>query len=387
VYRYKVCLMVYGQSGSGKTHTICGGLGDQRGIVPRAVEGVICRAREMTEEGWTVSATLSIVELYNENFRDLLSTDPQAGERVKVGLVGDRVNISGLSVHGLDLRCVGDGMRQFDEILVRASAARAVASTLMNDQSSRSHMVFLLDISCRHDGSGDTYMGGLRFVDLAGSERLDRTGTADNAARLRETVNINKSLSCLGDVFSAIGSKQSHVPFRNSKLTMLLQDCLSGEGKALMLVNVSPTLASSAETLCSLRFASQVNRVELGRATKACFSAPTPQAQVTYPVHDTHSRVNSYHTSVTERSRPAKRQLQAIDEECEVENRPINLVGSLSSRASIFKATAGPKRVSALYQPRESASCNSFLAAGRSDWAAADGRKRQKGNSNSSGWR
>ena len=101
---------------------------------------------------------------------------------------------------------------------------------------------------------------------------------AADAARLRETVNINKSLSCLADVFSAIGGKQSHVPFRNSKLTTVLQDCLSGEGKAVMIVNVSPALASAPESLCSLRFASQVNRVELGRAARVCLAPAAPSS-------------------------------------------------------------------------------------------------------------
>jgi hypothetical protein len=126
--------------------------------------------------------------------------------------------------------------------------------------------------------------GGLKLVDLAGSERLNRTGTLNDAVRLKETVNINKSLSSLSDVFTALASKASHIPYRNSKLTMLLQDCLSGDGKALMFVNVSPTVASSQETVCSLRFASQVSQVELGKARKnvmqyAQIAPPLPSQQ------------------------------------------------------------------------------------------------------------
>lgn len=116
--------------------------------------------------------------------------------------------------------------------------------------------------------------GGLRLCDLAGSERLDRTGTLNDSTRLKETVNINKSLSSLADVFIALANKAPHIPYRNSKLTTLLQDCLSGDGKALMFVNVSPTMASGHETLCSLRFASQVSQVELGKASKQIFSLP-----------------------------------------------------------------------------------------------------------------
>jgi kinesin family member C1 len=91
------------------------------------------------------------------------------------------------------------------------------------------------------------------MVDLAGSERLDRSGAASDKKLLKETQAINKSLSCLADVFTALGNKAAHIPFRNSKLTYLLQDCLSGDGKALMMVNCSPTAASVQETICSLR--------------------------------------------------------------------------------------------------------------------------------------
>jgi Kinesin motor domain len=149
-------------------------------------------------------------------------------------------------------------MRQLEGLLDKAGRARMTASTAMNEHSSRSHALFMLDIGATHS-DGVTYLrGGLRLCDLAGSERLDRTGTASDATRLKETVNINKSLSCLADVFVSLGNKAPHIPYRNSKLTMVLQDCLSGDGKALMFVNVSPTSNSSQETLCSLRFASQV---------------------------------------------------------------------------------------------------------------------------------
>ena len=140
----------------------------------------------------------------------------------------------------------------------------------------------MLDLICQHS-NGTIMQGGLKLVDLAGSERLDRTGTLNDAVRLKETVNINKSLSSLSDVFTALSNKAPHIPYRNSKLTLLLQDCLSGDGKALMFVNVSPTLASSQETLCSLRFANQVSQVELGKAQKSIQICP----QVAPPVQTT----------------------------------------------------------------------------------------------------
>jgi kinesin family protein C1 len=126
----------------------------------------------------------------------------------------------------------------------------------------------MLQLNGYNTDSGAIVNGALNLCDLAGSERLDRSGAGADATRLKETQAINKSLSCLGDVFNSLATGASHVPYRNSKLTYLLQDCLSGDGKALMFVNLSPTTASSGESLCSLRFAQRVNQVELGKATK-----------------------------------------------------------------------------------------------------------------------
>ncbi|EKU21370.1 dna topoisomerase, partial [Nannochloropsis gaditana CCMP526] len=108
--------------------------------------------------------------------------------------------------------------------------------------------------------------GKLNLCDLAGSERLSRSNATGE--RLKETQAINKSLSALTDVFVAIANKQAHVPYRNSKLTYLLQQCLSGDGKTLMMINLSPTEQSYFESLCTLRFASQVNKCELGQARR-----------------------------------------------------------------------------------------------------------------------
>jgi hypothetical protein len=180
----------------------------------------------------------------------------------------------------------------------------------------------MLDINGAHR-DGTTFMrGGLRLVDLAGSERLDRTGTLTDAARLRETVNINKSLSCLADVFIALSNKSPHVPYRNSKLTMLLQDCLSGDGKALMFVNVSPTNASTQETICSLRFATQVSQVELGKAQRniAQFIPQVSQQQIVST-----SNTNSSKSVITKQSNSTKQnEIQEITEQEEKEDKENN---------------------------------------------------------------
>ena len=168
---------------------------------------------------------------------------------------------------------------QLDEIMQLAARHRSVGHTAMNAQSSRSHSIFTLHLKAKNGNDGIVLKGGLNLVDLAGSERLDRSGAT--GSRMKETLAINKSLSSLTDVFVAIANKQAHIPFRNSKLTHLLQPCLSGDGKALMMVNLSPTYESYYESLCSLRFASQVNQCELGKPKRFLKEASSGQISST----------------------------------------------------------------------------------------------------------
>ena len=130
----------------------------------------------------------------------------------------------------------------------------------MNAASSRSHLVVTIHVSTLNRQTSHVSRGKLAFVDLAGSERLKKSGSEGQG--LKEAAAINGSLSALGDVFAALASKSSHVPYRNSKLTWLLAPCLGGSGKTLMFVNVAPDAASAGESLCSLRFAAKVNGVE-----------------------------------------------------------------------------------------------------------------------------
>lgn len=273
---YHVCLFSYGQTGSGKTHTMQGcGNGPMRGIIPRAVEQILAQARAMNTQRWNFTISASFLEIYNENLNDLLVSMKKGGSKVKKNdKLAIKRNRDGKSyVHGLteipiDTKDSMTGMGQLEALMGVAARSRSVACTKMNSQSSRSHSVFMLHLNGYNDETGAVVSGALNLCDLAGSERLDRSGADADAARLKETQAINKSLSCLGDVFNALATGASHVPYRNSKLTYLLQDCLSGDGKALMFVNLSPTTASSGESVCSLRFAQRVNQVELGKATK-----------------------------------------------------------------------------------------------------------------------
>ncbi len=273
---YHVCLFSYGQTGSGKTHTMQGsGNGGMRGIIPRAVEQILNQVQRMKEQKWKFNVTTSFLEIYNEELRDLLvsmnggkkSKSDQAKLTIRREKNG-KSYVSNLKKIEINTEEFEEGMQGLKAVMASAARARSVACTKMNSVSSRSHSVFMLHLSGMNEESGTMVQGALNLCDLAGSERLDRSGAGSNAQRLKETQSINKSLSCLGDVFTALSNGSSHVPYRNSKLTYLLQDCLSGDGKALMFVNLSPTQTSSNESLCSLRFAQRVNQVELGKATK-----------------------------------------------------------------------------------------------------------------------
>ena len=255
---YKVCLFSYGQTGSGKTHTMLGGSDDSsRGIIPRAVEKVVEASKINEVKGWSYKMKASYVEIYNETIRDLLAPGAGHSEAHKIIHENGSTTISGVNTE------IVESVEQANVLVRKAAAARKVEATQMNAHSSRSHTIFILHVSGEHSASGSTLSGALNLVDLAGSERVARSGASGD--RLKEACAINKSLSSLGDVFAALGSKAKHVPYRNSKLTYLLAPCLGGDGKTLMFVNVSPDEDSGEETSCSLKFAAQVNAVELGK--------------------------------------------------------------------------------------------------------------------------
>lgn len=164
------------------------------------------------------------------------------------------------------IRCAPEDKHQFTSILDIAAKNRSVCKTDMNAESSRSHSVFTLHLVARNETQNAVLRGQLNLCDLAGSERIHRSGAVGKA--LAEAKNINKSLSCLTGVFSAINGKSQHIPFRDSKLTYLLQPSFSGDGKTLMMINMSPTELSTFETLSTLRFGKMVNSCELGQATR-----------------------------------------------------------------------------------------------------------------------
>lgn len=269
---YRVCIFAYGQTGSGKTHTMLGqrGSGDvQLGMVPRSVRQVFETAKQLEQDQWTFKLKASFLEIYNETVRDLL-VDSNANHKTKGK--DDRYKIVFNSETKLssvvDLTVVDvENEEQVQRLVDRSMRNRATAATKANERSSRSHSVFRLYIEGRNASTGQKLNGLLNLVDLAGSERLNQSKAEGD--RLRETKNINKSLSSLGDVIAALSNKDKHIPFRNSKLTYLLQDSLGGDCKTLMFVNISHASESFNESLCSLRFAAKVNSCQVGTARRS----------------------------------------------------------------------------------------------------------------------
>ncbi|KAJ6301045.1 hypothetical protein OIU77_015366 [Salix suchowensis] len=263
---YKVCIFAYGQTGSGKTYTMMGKPGNPslKGLIPRSLEQIFQTRQSLQSQGWKYEMQVSMLEIYNETIRDLLSTKDSS--RTEYGSNGKQYAIKHDATGNTlvsDLTVVDVcSTREVSFLLDQASHSRSVGKTQMNEQSSRSHFVFTLRITGFNENTEQQVQGVLNLIDLAGSERLSKSGSTGD--RLRETQAINKSLSSLSDVIFSLAKKEDHVPFRNSKLTYLLQPCLGGDSKTLMFVNISPDHSSLGESLCSLRFASRVNACEIG---------------------------------------------------------------------------------------------------------------------------
>ncbi|BFG27566.1 hypothetical protein CerSpe_138400 [Prunus speciosa] len=268
---YKVCIFAYGQTGSGKTYTMMGrpDAPEQKGLIPRSLEQIFQASQSLQAQGWKYRMQASMLEIYNENIRDLLCTSRSSGadlSRTENGVCGKQYTIkhdANGNTHVSDLTIVDVcSIKEISSLLQQAGNSRSVGKTQMNEQSSRSHFVFTLRISGMNENTEQQVQGVLNLIDLAGSERLSRSGATGE--RLKETQAINKSLSSLSDVIFSLAKKEDHVPFRNSKLTYLLQPCLGGDSKTLMVVNISPDASSVGESLCSLRFAARVNACEIG---------------------------------------------------------------------------------------------------------------------------
>jgi len=221
-------------------------------------------ASKVTSFEW--SAEVSMLEIYNEEVRCLLtpapskraSTEPKTKLEIKQGKDGL------MTVPGLVATAVEDTPGVLDAFEL-GNSTRSVSATAMNATSSRSHMVLMVDVTTRTNG-GAAVTGRLYLVDLAGSERVAKSGVTGQA--MKEAQGINKSLSALGDVMEALDKGQGHIPFRNSKLTFLLQSALGGSARCMFIFNASPADGNSEETRCTFKFASRMRNISLGAAKK-----------------------------------------------------------------------------------------------------------------------
>ena len=267
---YNVCIFAYGQTGSGKTYTM-EGPAENPGVNSRAINELFRLAGERGED-YEVEISASMLEIYNETIRDLLVPRSAETQKLEVRLTGDgSVHVPNLSAQRVSKPS------DIGSIMETARGNRSTFATNMNEHSSRSHMMLSVFVQSTNKVTGVIYRGKLHMVDLAGSERVSKSEVSGE--RLKEAQNINKSLSALGDVVAALSQKNQHVPFRNSKLTFVLQDSLGGDSKVLMFVQCSPAEINVSESICSLNFAQRARTVELGKARQNTGAAGEPGAK------------------------------------------------------------------------------------------------------------
>ncbi|KNZ71769.1 Kinesin heavy chain [Termitomyces sp. J132] len=244
---YNGTVFAYGQTGSGKTFTMMGADIDSeelKGIIPRITEQIFQSIVE-SDAHLEYLVKVSYMEIYLERIRDLLA--PQ-NDNLQV----HEEKSKGVYVKGLSDYYVSSA-REVYEIMRTGGAARIVSSTNMNAESSRSHSIFLITIQQRNTETGAQKTGNLYLVDLAGSEKVGKTGASGQT--LEEAKKINKSLSALGMVINALtDGKAKHIPYRDSKLTRILQESLGGNSRTTLIINCSPSSYNEAETLSTLRF-------------------------------------------------------------------------------------------------------------------------------------
>ncbi|XP_073348385.1 kinesin-like protein KIF13B isoform X2 [Pagrus major] len=259
---YNACIFAYGQTGSGKSYTMMGSA-EQPGLIPRLCSSLFSRTVQEAQEGESFTVEVSFMEIYNEKVRDLL--DPKGSRQA---LRVREHNVFGPYVDGLSRLAVAS-YKDIESLMSEGNKSRTVAATNMNEESSRSHAVFniilthtLMDL---RSGTSGEKVSKLSLVDLAGSERAAKTGAAGE--RLKEGSNINKSLSTLGLVISALAdqgagkNKNKFVPYRDSVLTWLLKDSLGGNSRTAMVATISPAADNYDETLSTLRYADRAKSI------------------------------------------------------------------------------------------------------------------------------
>uniref|UniRef100_A0A672R6Z8 Kinesin-like protein n=1 Tax=Sinocyclocheilus grahami TaxID=75366 RepID=A0A672R6Z8_SINGR len=250
-------IFAYGQTGTGKTYTMQGQWLDaeRRGIIPNSFEHIFTHISRSQNQQYLVRA--SYLEIYQEEVRDLLTKDHSKKLELKES-ADSGVYIKDLSSF------VTKNVKEIEHVMNVGNQTRSVGFTNMNEHSSRSHAIFIITVECSQlgpDGQNHIRVGKLNLVDLAGSERQTKTGV--QGERLKEATKINLSLSALGNVISAlVDGRSSHVPYRDSKLTRLLQDSLGGNAKTIMVATLGPASYNYEETLTTLRYANRAKNIK-----------------------------------------------------------------------------------------------------------------------------
>ncbi|GIL60968.1 hypothetical protein Vafri_15770 [Volvox africanus] len=333
---YNVCIFAYGQTGSGKTHTMTGSSQAEedvrsRGINYRALDDLF--ALQSQRDGETsYEITAQMLEIYNETIRDLLTED-QGGSN-KLDILSTQP--SGLNVPGATQIPVSNTADVLTMMRVGARN-RHSAETKMNERSSRSHQVLTIIVDGVNMSTGARTHACLHLVDLAGSERTDKSGV--EGERMREANSINTSLSALGTVMHSLASKSKHIPFRNSKLTELLADSLSGQAKVCMLMHIAPESTSYGETVSTLNFGNRVASVTLGQAKCNVESGKVFEAHEALTKKDkVIAELKEQLLAAREREQVLQRQLQ--DETAQANNLRVN-----SSRTELCRTSSIPHPV------------------------------------------
>ncbi|KAG6029362.1 hypothetical protein E4U41_000376 [Claviceps citrina] len=262
---YNCTIFAYGQTGTGKTYTMSGDMSEtlgmlsgEAGIIPRVLHQLFNKL-EIDDREHCVKC--SFIELYNEELRDLLAFDE--GAKLKIYDDASRKGHAGTLVQGMEEKHIKNASEGI-KVLQDGSLKRQVAATKCNDLSSRSHTVFTITayVKKTNDQGLDDFVsaGKLNLVDLAGSENIQRSG-AENK-RAAEAGLINKSLLTLGRVINALVDRNSHIPYRESKLTRLLQDSLGGRTKTCIIATISPAKANLEETISTLDYAFRAKNIK-----------------------------------------------------------------------------------------------------------------------------
>jgi len=224
------------------------------GIAPRAFKGLY-EIIEQNKAKFETKVSLYMMELYCDNLQDLLADKKDAGQKYMI-----KKDKKGLVyVQNSKIEEVSS-IEELQETFDRGAASRKISSTKMNAESSRSHLILSILLEVKNKTTGAVNKGKFSLIDLAGSERFAKTNATPQ--QLKEANSINKSLSALGDVISALCTEASFVPYRNNKLTELMQDSLGGNAKTLMFVNISPADYNQDETVTSLTYAARVKEIK-----------------------------------------------------------------------------------------------------------------------------